>query len=232
VKIQRAILILAMILPTLAAWTYFEIFTAPEQVQSLYSFSKIFQFSLPLISFYLYRRKFRWKGPNLRDLGLGTLGGMALAGVLILIEFALHDFSFMKEVGPLIQAKLQGFGAETPARFLVLAIFISLIHSFLEEYYWRWYVHRELHSWLGKWAAVILSSLAFASHHVIIIRAYLPPQILTVGLLAFPIFVFLAGIFWALLYDRHQSIWMNWISHLWADAAILWIGYCLVWPLA
>jgi uncharacterized protein len=230
-KTQRALLILAMGLPTLAAWSYFELFTSPEEVKSLYSFSKIIQFSLPLISFFWIQKQRRsFLGPTGKEIGYGFLLGALMSLGLIGTYFGLRDQSFMAAVPALIQEKLIGFGADTPLKYLALAVFISAIHSFLEEYYWRWYVYRELNHWVGHAKAVVLSALAFTGHHVIVIKAYLPPEIQSWGIWAFPAFVFAAGVVWSISFGKYQSLWLNWVSHLMADVAILWIGFKLVWP--
>jgi membrane protease YdiL (CAAX protease family) len=149
---------------------------------------------------------------------------------LIGTYLGLKDQSFMSQVPALIQTKLIGFGVDTPIKYLALAVFISAIHSFLEEYYWRWYVYRELNHWIGHTKAVVFSALAFTGHHVIVVKAYLPPEIQSWGIWVFPAFVFVAGVVWSISYGKFQSLWPNWVSHLMADVAILWIGYRLVWP--
>lgn len=230
-KMQRAILVLAMVLPTIAAWTYFELFTSPEEVKSLYSFSKIIQFSLPLISiFWLQKQQNSFRRPTGKEIKLGLILGSLMSLLLIAVYFGLRDFSFMAEVPALIQSKLVGFGADTPLKFLALSLFIAVIHSFLEEYYWRWYVYRELNNWMGNQLAVVLSALAFTGHHVIVVKAYLPAEIQGWGIWVFPAFVFLAGACWSLTYGKFRSLWLNWVSHLMPDVAVLWIGYKLVWP--
>ena len=40
--------------------------------------------------------------------------------------------------------KLTALGLQSPAAFIVLGVFYALVHSLLEEYYWRWFVFARL----------------------------------------------------------------------------------------
>jgi membrane protease YdiL (CAAX protease family) len=228
--VRYVCLLIAVCLPTLAAYAYFALFTSPKVVSTLYSLSKIIEFSLPIFVLYLIDRgRISLRKPTSSELKLGLLFGSAMGGILLAVFWAMKSYPFVSEISPLVRQKLTGFHADTPLKFLMLAIFISVIHSLLEEYYWRWYVHQELTKFMNRNLAVILSSLAFTGHHVIIINAYLPASIHSWGIIIFPLFVFIAGVTWALIYDRWKSLWIPWISHILADVAILWIGYMLVW---
>ena len=72
-----------------------------------------------------------------------------------------------------------------------------------------------------------LSSLAFMAHHVIIVATFFPGRFLTLAVpLSFGVAV--GGAFWAWLYDRTGSLYPAWLSHLLVDAAILAVGYTMV----
>src|SRR5438270_12057922 len=100
-----------------------------------------------------------------------------------------------------IREKLQEFGADSPAGYLALSLFLSVAHSFLEEYYWRWFVFGRLSTLLPVGSAMILSSLGFLSHHVLVVWAYLPDKILT-GVLPASLAVAAGGLAWSWIYHR------------------------------
>src|SRR5690606_1734554 len=119
------------------------------------------------------------------------------------------------------------------------AVGYSLVHSWLEEYYWRWFVLNELRpederSALlatdkispATWRAILISSLAFAAHHVIVLAGYFqwssPWTYLLSGCVA------VGGGVFAWLYVRGRSIYAPWLAHAWADATIFLIGYDLL----
>ena len=118
----------------------------------------------------------------------------------------------------------------TPARYAVLAAFYSLVHSLLEEYYWRWFVFARLARRIPwGWAAVV-SGLAFMSHHVVLLLHYVPdvPGSFWLAVLPMSLAVGVGGMVWAWLYQRSQSLYAPWASHCLVDLAIMIVGYDLL----
>ena len=70
-------------------------------------------------------------------------------------------------------------GPADTGKYVALAVFYALVHSLLEEYYWRWFVFGQLRALVAPTLAIVLSSLAFAAHHVILLYVYLPGYVLT-----------------------------------------------------
>jgi uncharacterized protein len=77
---------------------------------------------------------------------------------------------------------------------------------------------------------MVLSSLAFMGHHVVVLYVYLPGKFLT-AVLPFSLAIAIGGAVWAFLYERSGSIWSPWLSHLIIDAGIFIIGWDLLWPI-
>jgi CAAX protease family protein len=97
----------------------------------------------------------------------------------------------------------------------------------LEEYYWRWFVFGRLRRHLAFAPAAALSSLAFMSHHVIVLSVYLPGYF-WVAVVPLSLCIAAGGCMWAWLYEQTRSIYAAWLSHLLIDAAIFAIGYDLL----
>src|SRR5206468_11940133 len=122
--------------------------------------------------------------------------------------------------------KVKSFGAGSPVAFLLLALFYSAFHSLLEEYYWRWFVFGQLSRPCRPLAAIAISSIAFAAHHVLVLGLYF-------GWLApltwlFTLAIIIGGAFWAWLYHKSDSLAAPWLSHALLDAAIFAIGYQMI----
>jgi len=150
------------------------------------------------------------------------------AGMIWLYEVQLKSSPYLAETSARLWDKLGAAGIDTSAEFLALAVFVAFLHSLLEEYYWRWFVFGQLRRSVPLIWAILLSSLAFAAHHVILVAAYMKPEhfwTATVGLSAC---VACGGAFWAWLYHRSGSLCGPWLSHLLVDAALMWIGFDLV----
>jgi len=150
------------------------------------------------------------------------------AAALLGLYFGWLKHSDLLEDTPAkVYQKVQEFGMATPGGFLLLAGFISLIHSLFEEYYWRWFVFGGLRKYLAVWPAILVSSLAFMGHHVIVLGVYFPEQFWLLAV-PFSLAVAVGGGVWAWIYERSQSLWATWISHLVIDTAIMAIGYDMI----
>lgn len=227
------VLLIALVFPTLSAWAYF-IALASEGGQNraqqvTYAAAKIVQFALPLFCLFVFeRRKPRYMAPTGEGLLLGLgFGVLVAAAMLGLYHFALRDVFLAGTTSEKIRQKLEQFDVPTPARYLGLAVFVSGVHSLAEEYYWRWFVFGRLRERVPPAAALIVSSLAFMGHHVIVLAVYFPGQFWLTAV-PFSLGVAVGGAVWAWLYQRTGSLLATWLSHLLVDAAILAIGYDLV----
>ena len=121
--------------------------------------------------------------------------------------------------------KLTGLGIRSPVQFLALASFYSLLHSLLEEYYWRWFVFGLLSRISSLVLAIGLSSAAFMAHHVLVIGQYFKGFGATTWFFSFCVGI--GGAVWAWLFHRSQTLYGPWLSHMLVDAGLMWIGYDL-----
>lgn len=225
-------LAIACLLPTLVTLLYFvwAAGAATSVQQIIYTSAKIVQFALPIVWVgWMCREKLRWPAPNLRGLGWGLTFGIAVAGAMGVLYMALTGTAVLTPALQPIREKIADLGIAMPGRFLALGIFYSLVHSLLEEYYWRWFVFGRMRQVVPLVPAIVISSLAFALHHVIVLGSYFSHSLLTIGLLAASIAV--GGAFWVWLYHRCGSIYSVWASHLCVDAAIFAIGFDLARPM-
>lgn len=229
----------AMVFPTLAIWLYFYAAGDPAVSRFAYGAAKAVQFAFPLVWVLLAERgQFGAGGRNDRSLeprakgearpagpGLGAglaTGLAAFAGIAAGYPALLAGWTGLAGAPAGIGEKLALFGVHTPARFVLFAAFYSLVHSFLEEYYWRWFVFGRLRRYLSPRAAGIVSSLAFTSHHVLLLGVLLGGFGTATWLLALAVAA--AGGAWAWLYQRSGSLAAPWISHAFADAGLMWVG--------
>jgi len=170
--------------------------------------------------------------PRFSGLKPALIFGLLIAALMVGVYFGmLRDTSLLAQTPARLRHKLQEVGMDTPARYAVLAVFVVAAHSLLEEYYWRWFVFGGLRQFMPLVPAMVLSSLAFMAHHVVVLYVYLPGKFLT-AVLPFSLAIAVGGAVWAFLYERSGSIWSPWLSHLVIDAGIFVIGWDLLWPMA
>ena len=247
----------ALVYPAILTWVYFILLAgASESVQqAAYAIGKLIQFGLLLVCVgLLWREPLRWPKPSARGLALGIAFGLIIGGAAIAIYFAwFKPAGIFNEAASRMSRRLAEIGVQNPAIYAAVALFYSLIHSLLEEYYWRWFVFGQLRDQLASrsalfpspsrrpasprpesesrrdsspWLAILISSLAFMLHHVIVLGIYFGWQ--SPWAYLFSIATAIGGAFWAWLYNRSGSIYGPWISHLLIDAAIFGIGYDLM----
>ncbi len=230
-------MLFALGFPSLLTWAYF-VALADASVEArwgVYSLGKAIQFAFPVAWMLAIAGWRPWSSGHHRggstgaSVGLGlALGLVALAAMLALYHGWLKPTGQIAYAGTEIERKVRHFGVRGTPSFLALGAFYSLVHSFLEEYYWRWFVFGQLR-WRMPWTlAVVLSSLGFMAHHVILLVVYFGWTPLA-GL--FSLAVAVGGGVWAWLYHRTGSLWGPWLSHLLADAGIFVVAYDLVCPL-
>lgn len=230
---DAAVVLVALVLPAFITLLYFIIlgqFPASAQ-QMAYIVGKGIQFVLPVAWVWLFQRqRFLWKWPRADGLIVSVFFGLAvIAAMMWMYHFWLKPVGYMdtsSAVAKGIQQKVLGFGLDSTAKYYGLGAFYSLIHSGLEEYYWRWFVFGQLRLLVRLRASIAISSLGFALHHILLLGTYFGYSSLATWM--FSLAITIGGAFWAWLYYRTDSIYAPWISHLIVDAGIFTIGYDMV----
>jgi len=224
-----AVLIALIVFPTISAWIYFDLFSGQRWMLPAYGISKTLQFATPILWVILVQKmRPRVREAPVRGFGIGVLTGMGIFALFMVVYFGYFRASpVLVEAPAKLREKLVGMGAETPLRFFLLALFLSVIHSFMEEYYWRWYAYGQLRRWVSPPVANLISSLAFMGHHVIIINAYVPSAYFWTATMFFSVAVAVGGAIWAWIYERPGALEGGWVSHMIVDVAIMIPGYDL-----
>jgi membrane protease YdiL (CAAX protease family) len=227
-------LVLAMTLPTVVTYLYFIVLATdanqPNPVQQIvYVLGKVVQFSLPVAAVWFMDRRFPWPSrPRLHGVILGTGFGLLVAvGMLGLYFGWLADSSILGSTPQLLKNKVTQIGLTTPLRYWCLAVFYTVGHALFEEYYYRWFIFGQLRKMLSFWPAVLLASLAFMAHHVILLYHFLPESFF-IAVVPFSLAIAVGGAFWAWLYERTGTIYAAWVSHGIVDAAIFFLGWILL----
>jgi membrane protease YdiL (CAAX protease family) len=234
VKRDLVALLFALLFPTALAWLEFVYLAgANSGPNSAIAWSmglgKIVQFSFPVAYLFLTDRS-QLGLPRFRPRGFSLAVGFGI--VVAFATFALY-FGLLRDVlraGGTPEAIWQALihlHCASHTGYILLALFIIVIHSGLEEYYWRWFVFSRLRHYLQLWPAIAISSLAFMAHHVIVLGAYFPERFWTLAV-PFSLTVAIGGAAWAWLYDHGRSLYGVWLSHAIVDAAVLVVGYDLV----
>jgi membrane protease YdiL (CAAX protease family) len=229
-RAEIAVTIFGLILPTIVTLIYFVgLSSSTAETQQLgYGLCKTFQFLFPLIWVcVILRERVRLPENPRRGLGAGIGIGLAVSLAMVLLYFLwLKPRGLMESATVEVGNKVYGFGVNGLAKYVAMGAAYSLVHAFLEEYYWRWFVFGRMRLWTSLTTAVVVSSLGFMAHHVLVLGVYFGwTNPLTYF---FSSSVAVGGAVWAILYHRSGNILAPWLSHLLVDASIFLIGFFMV----
>lgn len=229
-------LVFAMLFPTVVTLIYFRWLQGSESwiQQAAYSILKIIQFGFPAAWVFWDRgflkpwqeRTGKRSRPS-RAWAAGILFGLLVGVLLFALYYGwLQGTPAAEQLVERAREKLNDLGLTSPWKFAAVGIFYALIHSGLEEYYWRWFVFRGLRNDVGFGVASVVSSLAFMTHHVVLLTFYFGWDSWLAYACSFAVAV--GGWAWAALYEWSGRLGPPWVSHLIVDAALFGLGYLLM----
>lgn len=231
-RFRLPVVALALIWPSIISLFAFVLLADDESVwkKVIFAGGKVLQFLLPVMwLFWAERGRSRWRPPGTAGLAPGLAFGLLVAGLGLLGYYLWLKPSEMLDFADTeIAAKIADFYVDSLWKYVVLAVFYSALHSLLEEYYWRWFVFGQLKKLCPLWPAIMISSLGFMAHHVIVLASFFgwdnPLSYL------FSAGVAIGGGVWAWLYHKSGSLLGPWLSHALVDAGIFLVGYDMVGP--
>ncbi len=240
-------LALATVFPTLITLVYFQWLHDSESSaqQIAFGLGKLLQFVFPVtFIWFFYREKLPWitrlstSAPIPLDIEktllptrsfpilVGIAFGIAISIAMWAIFFGVIPASIAANLEIQVTQKITSMGLQKFSHFLLLAVFYVVCHSFMEEYYWRWFVFDLWRRYLTMAAANFLSSVGFMAHHIIVLAFYFGWDSPLTYL--FSCCVGIGGSFWAWLYGQENRLRSAWISHAIVDAAIFGLGMWLM----
>lgn len=217
-----------MVVPLLGTLIYFVILPGGAVSQVVYGATKFFTLVFPLGVYFLLERRWQregversagWDwGKQVRALPVGVLTGLLIGGVMVGLFELSSMGDYVRRYSETVRGKAVGLGVLE--HYWLFGAFISVGHSLLEEYYWRWYVFGRLSGLVRPGWAYFLGSLAFAGHHYVLLGSFFSWP----GALVFGTCVGIGGGLWCWLYRRWGTLAGCWVSHFLVDAAIFYVG--------
>lgn len=209
--------------PTLGTLCYFTGLAPPTLSKIIYGSIKWFTVVWPWMLYFWWAKKVLHlpsRGIRKIDVYWGLLTGICVAGFMWFLSLALGDqlAAFSHQIrDKVVQLDLAD-------HYWTFGLFLSLVHSGIEEVYWRWCAYGLCKKLMpAKWAH-IFAGIAFASHHVVVLWFFSNAMMA----LTFGAMVALGGILWSLLFERTGRLWASWLSHAVIDLMILWIGFIAI----
>lgn len=153
-----------------------------------------------------------------------VITGLILGGGTFLIVLAAYfllapyiDLSAVPE-------SLSKNAGVTKENFPIVAVYIALCNSLLEEFFFRGFAFLQLKGASSTAFAMVFSSAAFALYHGGMLDGWVNPLLTALLLLA----LFGCGVFFNLLNLKRECVWASWLTHLFANLAINTIGMILL----
>ncbi len=191
-------------------------------------FSKIpikilFFLALPMLFFVFWREEwsefkalFRFRK---KDLIVSLFLGAAIFAVILGGYFVTRGFIDFSGV---TSSLTSGMGI-TADNFIWVAIYISIMNSFLEEFFFRGFGFITLKKYVNIKFAYLFSPVLFAVYHVGMLVGMFHPAVL--ALIMFGLIV--GGLIFNALNDKLGNIYPSWFVHMAANFAINTIGFIL-----
>ena len=225
-KLRFLALLPALSLPFIASIFYFVLFPGTILGNSFYAAAKINLVLWPLLATLLILRESPMRpapawSERSKTLIPGGLLGLGIVGVMFLgMQTPLGDIICANDAN--IRTRVDGLGMLD--YFIPFTIFVSVLHSFLEEFYWRWFVFGNLRCVVSLPLAHTIAGIGFAAHHIVVLSQFFPLWLAA----ALGSCVGIGGIFWSLLYQRQNTMLGIWFSHMIVDIGMMTIGYKLI----
>lgn len=228
---RRAGLALLLLVPAPSIGVLFAMHLMPDTAigKSVHLSAKVWLFVFPILWLLLVERvrlrlpRWSWDG-----MGAGLITGGLILAIIVggweLIGKDLVDATVFRE-------GMSKIGLDTPIKFLGFAAAVTFINALLEEYVWRWFVYTKWFEVLSGFnlpakavvipGAIALAGVCFVAHHSLAMHVYFGWQANALASLG----IFIGGVLWSILYLKYKNIYAAYVSHIFADVALFYVGY-------
>lgn len=142
--------------------------------------------------------------------------GLILASIYLVTFFTLSQFIDFQSI-------VQGLKSKADidvSNILFIGLYIILINSLLEEFFWRGFLFDEMSKIMRPWLASGFTGVAFAFHHLMFYYAWFTTPVfllVSAGLAGFAIII-------NMVFSRYQDLFSCWFIHMFADIAQIYIA--------
>ncbi len=218
---KSAYIIFALFAFSLAV-TFIDAFVHPAYFSKI-PIKILFFLVLPALYFVLnkeafgdFKALFRFKK---KGLWMSVLLGVGIYALIVAGFFLTRNvFDYSKVAGSLTS----GMGI-TKENYLYVAVYISFMNSFLEEFFFRGFGFIVMKKYTNRAFAYILSPVLFAVYHVGMTAPMFEPLLLALvltGLVA-------GGFIFNYLNEKNENIYSSWFTHMFANFAMHTVGLVL-----
>ena len=223
-KFTRAFiaLLLVSVMPTISILFSYTWSESELQGQIFFVFAKLWYILIPVYWIYQIEESRLILGEsNSTGRAESLISGIIIFAVIVIIFLI---FGETIDVG-LMKQKIGPTGLLNLPLFIVGMIYWITINSLVEEFVFRQFIGDRLLEITGRESITIfLSAAIFTCHHTVLLSLYFEPWQNAIASLG----IFIAGVTWSILWLRHRSLFVCWLSHAIADLAVFGIAYLIL----
>lgn len=183
---------------------------------------KIVLFLLAPVLYSMYDKNLRLKSVlkfKKKDIKL-TVGLAVAVYVVVLAAYFvtknIFDFSGVTK-------SLESNIGVTGDRFIWVALYISFINSFLEEFFFRGFAFLTIRRLTTRRFAYVFSALMFTLYHIAMMGGWFSIWVYIIIMVG----LFVGGLIFDYLNERNETIYSSWMVHMFANFAINTVGFIL-----
>ncbi len=221
IKKQSLYIILSVMLLSLAV-TFTDAFIKPDYTVKVL-IKIVFFLLIPLSYFVVYRSEFanfkKLFAPKKRTMLRAVLfGGLIYIGIVggYFLTRGFIDYSNVTNT-------LKENHGITKENFIYVSIYISLMNSFLEEFFFRGFGFIALKQHINRKIAYVFSPILFAVYHAGMMIGMFSPWVLVLLFIG----LFAGGCIFNYLNESSENIYTSWICHMLINFAINTVGFLL-----
>ncbi|NLU23857.1 MAG: CPBP family intramembrane metalloprotease [Clostridiales bacterium] len=153
------------------------------------------------------------------SLKAALLTGGGIYAVVLLAFLLLRNFFDFSAV----TASLSQDVGVTAGNFLFVALYISFVNSFLEEFFFRGFAFLTLRQVASRRFAYFFSSLAFALYHIAMMIGWFDWPVVALAVAGLTV----GGLLFNRFDEKSGSLYPSWIIHMFANFATNTVGFLL-----
>ncbi len=220
-NIKKNIIILIIVTVCISIIAYTDLIIRPGYLAKTLVKAPIFLFVPILYSLCFKKFKpFNLVRSNLNGMKTSILLGIGLYAV-VLTSYFIADSLFNLDG---IKTSLENNLGINGDNFVAIALYVSIVNSFLEEWFFRGFIFTEFRK-TSRLAAYSVNSLAFSIYHIAIMDGMFDVGLLILILVA----LFIGGIIFSYLNEKNRNIYSSWFCHAFANFAMNTIGFVILY---
>ncbi|RPF52242.1 CPBP family intramembrane glutamic endopeptidase [Aquisalibacillus elongatus] len=151
--------------------------------------------------------------------GLGLLSMIILIGTYILLQGFIEGEAIISDLRDRLGISFK--------EYIWIAVYITFVNSLLEEFYFRGFIFLKFYQSDLPILGYLYSSGLFAVYHVAIFATWFNIWLTLLALVG----LFVVGLVFCYLNTKSNNFLNSWILHIFADIAVVSIGFYLFWTL-